>query len=354
MANFYTLNIKEVKKETADCVSLSFEVPSNLKSQFEFKQGQYLTFKINYGGEELRRSYSICSSPLEDKLAVAVKRIPQGKISNYLFDKGETLGSLEVMPPMGSFYTELNENNEKHYVAFAAGSGITPIISILKTTLKREPKSKFTLFYGNKSPETIVFKSELESLAAAYTDHFKLVYIYSAFDCGDEMLCGRMDADKAAKLIDNYVTDGLSREFFMCGPEQMTLGIADMLKKSYDTSSVHIELFTTPVAKPKEKSISTVAGGMSAVTVIIDGDETELTVDQNGDSILDAALDAGLDVPFACKGAVCCTCKGKVLEGEVEMDMNYALSDAEVAEGFVLTCQAHPRSERVIVDFDEI
>lgn len=352
MSEFHKLPIKNVNQETNDCVSIAFEVPENLKSEFEFTQGQYLTFKINYEGEELRRSYSICTSPFDNELAIAVKRIPKGKISNFLNEKANQLDTLEVMPPTGSFFAELNSSNKKHYVAFAAGSGITPIMSIVKATLDKEPESKFTLFYGNKTPDTVIFKEELDKLAADH-ERFNLVNIYSRFNTGDDLLNGRIDTNKAMKLIDKYVTDDLSKEFFMCGPEEMTLGVSEKLKENYDNNSIHIELFTTPVQKEQPMKTTT-ASGVSKVTVIIDGEETELEIDKNGDAILDAALDAGLDVPFACKGAVCCTCKAKIIEGDVEMDMNYALSDAEIDEGFALTCQSHPRSEKVVVDYDEI
>ena len=359
MARFHTLEVTDVKQETPNAVSIGLRIPESLQDDFTFIHGQYLTLKLTINGEELRRSYSICSSPFEkDSIRIAVKKVPGGRASGQLVDQLKAGAKLEVMTPMGNFYTLCDAANEKHYVAFAAGSGITPILSILMTTLRAEPKSRFTLFYGNSEQDRIIFRTKLDELVKHYPDRLQVHHILSKGMDEDMLFNGRITQEKAVELLKRFVTDPLHKEFFICGPEQMMVNVSEALEKQgVDKKSIHVELFTSPVtAEAKKPPVPVGEGaftGEATVKVIIDGHEREIKVPASGDAILDAALDAGLDVPFACKGAVCCTCKARITEGQVEMAMNYSLTDEEVEDGYVLTCQTHPRSAYVVVDYDQ-
>lgn len=359
MARFHTLEVEDVKQETADAIVVGLRVPPDKRSDFKFIHGQYLTVKLNVNGEELRRSYSICSSPLDTEvIRIAVKRVDQGRASSLLVGQLKKGDSLEVMTPMGNFYTLLDPAHERHYVAFAAGSGITPILSILKTVLRTEPKSKFTLFYGNTDLDRILFREKLGDLKALHGDRLGVHHILSKGIDEDLLFNGRITTEKAKQLVSRFVTDALHKEFFICGPEQMMVNVSEALESmGVAKSHIHVELFTTPVSSATKADAAPASPGAftgtATVKVIMDGREHVLQVPANGDAVLDAALEAGLDVPFACKGAVCCTCKARVVEGQVEMDMNYALTDGEVADGYVLTCQTHPRSANVTIDYDQ-
>ncbi|HNK69964.1 MAG TPA: phenylacetate-CoA oxygenase/reductase subunit PaaK [Flavobacteriales bacterium] len=359
MARFHSLQVAEVKQETADAIVVSFHIPASLRADFDFVHGQYLTLKLSVNGEELRRSYSICSSPLDrDVIRIAVKKVRDGRASTQLVDKLKPGMSLEVMTPMGSFTSALDPGHAKHYVAFAAGSGITPILSILKTVLRSEPKSRFTLFYGNTDVDRIIFRERLAELKVHWSGRLDVHHILTKGVDEDKLFNGRITREKASELLARFVDDITGdKEFFICGPEQMMVNVSEALERMrVEKKRIHIELFTTPVAaEPKKEAPSTTAAvpGVARVKVILDGREHELEIGPKGDPILDTAINAGLDVPYACKGAVCCTCKARVIEGKVEMDMNYALTDEEVADGYVLTCQARPRSARVVVDYDQ-
>lgn len=359
MARFHSLKVTDVAQETPDAIVVSFDVPAALQDDFRFIQGQYVTLKLTVNGEELRRSYSICSSPLDKgSFRIAVKRVAGGRASTQLVEKLKPGMTLDVMTPMGNFHTALVPAQEKHYVAFAAGSGITPILSILKTVLRTEPKSRFTLFYGNSEVGRIIFRERLAELRAHYPDRLEVHHILSKGVDEDMLFNGRITAEKATALVKRFVADRSDNEYFVCGPEQMMVNVSEALEKlGVDKKRIHIELFSTPVSQEARKEVAHAtapgAPGSSRVKVILDGREHELVMDPKGDAVLDAAIDAGLDVPYACKGAVCCTCKARVVEGKVEMAMNYALTDEEVAEGYVLTCQTHPRSERVVIDYDQ-
>lgn len=361
MARFHSLEVASVDQETPDAIVVGFKVPASLQNDFAFTHGQYVTLKLTVNGEELRRSYSICSSPLDkDAFSIAVKRVQGGRASTQLVEKLKAGMSIEVMTPMGNFTTALDPAKERPFVAFAAGSGITPILSILKTVLRTEPKSRFTLFYGNTDTDRIIFRNKLEELKAQYGDRLQVHHILSQGRDEDALFNGRITTEKALALVKRFVSDRNDIEYFICGPEQMMVNVSEALEKlGADRKRIHIELFTTPVTTEAKKEADHSHGSVGAfsgtanVKVILDGREHELQLAAKGDAILDAAIDAGLDVPFACKGAVCCTCKARVVEGQVEMDMNYALTDEEVADGYVLTCQAHPRSARVVVDYDQ-
>jgi len=356
MVRWQKLSIKDIRKETADCVSISFDVPENLKPLYEFKQGQNLTLRIKLNGEELRRSYSICSSPLDNELRIAVKKVVQGRFSsqaNLMFRTGETI---EVLPPTGKFYTELQSAHKKKYLAFAAGSGITPILSLIKTTLATELKSAFTLVYGNRNRNSIIFKEQLEALKNKYIDRFTIHHILSREKTDASINHGRIDAEKCEqlkKLVDFKSMD----ELFLCGPEEMIFSVRDWLyREGVDHKKIHFELFTTPglkseVIRQKAEEIEDI-GPRSTVSIKLDGILFDFELSKSGKSILDGALHQGADLPYACKGGVCSTCRAKLISGEVTMDNNYALESDELARGFILTCQSHPVTDKVVIDFD--
>jgi ring-1,2-phenylacetyl-CoA epoxidase subunit PaaE len=357
--HFHQLTIADIRKETPDCVSIAFKVPDDLKTSYLFKHGQNLTLRTTINGEELRRSYSICSSPLDDELRVAIKEAPYGKFStwaNASLKKGDVI---EVMPPTGTFFTELNTTHKKRYIAFAAGSGITPVISIIKTTLATEPESSFTLIYCNRNRASIIFKEQLEALKNRYISRFAVHHILSREKTDAEINYGRIDTDKLIQLSNKLIDIQSADEIFVCGPEQMIFTVTGWLQqKGIDKKKVHFELFTTPGQRTGtngvqvEKATTTSTGQKSQVTVKLDGIAFDLDLPYDGDTILDAALKQGADLPFSCKGGVCSTCKAKLLQGQVHMDTNYALEQDEVNAGFILTCQSHPRTEKVVVDFD--
>lgn len=353
---FYDLKVKEVRKETDDAVSVALEMPDNLKDVFAYKQGQYLTFEIEIDGEKVRRSYSLCSSPIENEWRVAIKLVPGGKFSSFSNKKLRAGMSLPTMPPMGRFFTEIEASKAKHYVAFAAGSGITPIMSIMKTVLAKEPQSTFTLFYSNKFFSTIIFKEELEDLKNKFMDRLNVHHLLSREETDSALFQGRLSGKKC-ELFSNLLFDkNKVDEYFICGPEEMILDVRDSLQNmGVQRDKIHVELFTTGAAQMAKRTQSKVEvpdSDKSNVKVIIDGNAFEMLLSTQGESILDASMKAGADVPFACKGGVCCTCRAKVLEGKVKMDINYALEESEVADGFILTCQSHPLSKNVVVDFD--
>ncbi len=352
--HFHPITIKEVKKETADCVSILFDIPGNLQQQFAFTQGQNVTLRAFLNGEEVRRTYSLCSSPLDRTFRVAVKKVEGGLFSVHANDLLKAGDTLELMPPIGKFNTELNHSNKKNYVAFAAGSGITPLLSIIKTTLLTEPESSFTLVYGNKSKNSIIFKEELEALKNKFLHRFQLIHVLSRERTDAEINFGRIDSAKCSLLFDKVI-DIRADEFFICGPEEMIFTVKDFLEsRQIDKKKIHFELFnTTKTKQPKvtnQQPAST--SPKSSITVKLDGRSFDFDLPFNGNNILDAALQQGADLPYACKGGVCCTCKAKLIEGEVDMDVCWGLEHEEIEQGFILTCQSHPKTEKVVVDFD--
>ena len=357
MANFHSLQIKDLRREGTDAVSILFEIPNELNDVFSFSQGQYITLRAQVNGEELRRSYSICSSPFSSDLRVLVKQIADGKFSTFANTVLTEGAYIDVMPPMGNFFTELLQDNKKKYTAFAAGSGITPIISIIRATLKVEDQSHFTLFYGNKTQQSTLFYKELEDLKKQYFNRFEIHYVMSEVSGLDEKFTGRLNSEKCT-LYQNQILDFTTEdEIFLCGPENMIFDIKDyLIEIGVTDKAIHFELFTTTKQKDKNntESSSNSLPINSDIELIIDGDSFHFNLAEDGETILDAAMAVDADVPFACKGGVCCACKAKVIEGKVKMDVNYALDEDEVEEGFVLTCQSHPISTKVLIDFDEI
>jgi ring-1,2-phenylacetyl-CoA epoxidase subunit PaaE len=356
--HFHPVTVKEIKKETRDCVTVEFEIPDSLKTDFQYKQGQSLTVRKILNNEEVRRTYSLCSSPLENRWVVAIKKVEGGVFSSFANDQLKKGDIVEVMEPVGKFYTQLAPTQKKNYLAFAAGSGITPVISIIKTTLAAEPQSTFTLVYGNRNRNSIIFLEELEGLKNKYISRFNLIHILSRERSDAEINSGRMDKAKIASL--NTALDFKSfDEFFICGPEEMIFCIKDELEKmGIDRPAIHFELFSTAadrkqVATAKGSLPSAPEGSKSNITLKVDGRSFEFSIPFQAEiSILDAALQQGADLPYACKGGMCCTCKARLLEGEVVMDVHWGLEEEEIRNGFILTCQAHPKSEKVIIDFD--
>ena len=358
--NFHPLTISDIRKETDDAVCLTFDVPAALEDAYRFTQGQYLTLKAHIDGTEVRRSYSICSGIDDGTLRVAVKKVAGGVFSTFA---NEELGQgdvVEVMPPQGTFFTPLHEDNERVYLCIAAGSGITPIISIIKTILKREPHSRVTLLYGNQRVATMMFKEELEAIKNQYMSRFQWINILSRERQDIEILNGRINNRKGAELIQHLLDLHAIDEFFLCGPEAMISEVSRGLRaEGIEESKIHYELFAASaeaaaarVAKHHERALK-LAGMVSQVTVNADGRQTRFELTADGQNILDGALDNGVDLPFACKGGVCATCKAKLLEGKVDMDINHALEADELAAGYILTCQSHPITGRVVIDYDQ-
>lgn len=350
--SFYDLKVSEVRRETEDAVSIAFDVPTDIQDKFTFLPGQYLTLKTIIGGEEVRRSYSICAAPSDGELRVAVKEIEGGKFSTYANRELKAGMTIASMPPMGNFKWAAN-GTSAHVVGWAAGSGITPIMAIAKTVLESDSDSTFTLFYGNKNSNSIIFKDAFEDLKNTYVDRLEVHHILSREDQGSDVTKGRIDGEKVKAFNGKFFEVETSTAHFLCGPLGMIESVTETLESlGTPKEKIHFELFNTTSAGAAKKDVVRETSGTSAVTVILDGEETHF--ESNGKSfILDEALDAGADVPYACKGAVCCTCRAKVLEGSAEMVMNYALVDDEVKDGYILTCQAHATSEKVVVSFDE-
>lgn len=351
---FYNITVSKIEKTTADSIAVSFQIPENLKDTFKYKQGQYLAFRKIFDGGEVRRSYSLCSSPVTDtELQVDIKVVEGGVFSTWANNELKVGDVLESMAPAGNFFTEVTPGQKKKYVLFGAGSGITPLLSIIKTTLAVETESEVVLIYGNKNEESIIFNKELNDLVEQYGQRFTRLDILSRVEGRDPLLSGRVTPEKCEAL--NSTTDLFdANEYFLCGPESLITGVSDLLKaKGIDKSNIHFELFVVPVA-PAAKSVDPNIEITSKMTVIMDDEEFNFDLSSKGDTILDASMDEGVDVPFSCKGAVCCTCKAKVTEGSARMEMNYALGDDEVADGYILTCQAHPTSEKCVVDYDVV
>lgn len=351
---FHKLKVRDLRRETADTVSISFELSEKEREAFRFKQGQHLTLKVEINGEEVRRSYSICTGAHENDLRVAVKKVDGGVFSTWANEHLKVGDWMEVMAPQGHFFTELHPDNKKTYVAFAAGSGITPVMSILRSTLAQEPRSRFILFYGNRSFDSIIFREQLEELKNLHPDRLSIHHVLSRESLGSELFKGRIDAAKCMRFGKVFFAPQEVDAYFLCGPEEMVFAVKDALAElGANPKSVHFELFTTAGIKNKPATNSTAKEAFEAsITVIQDGAQFDFNLPSDGSTLLDAAMRAGADLPFSCKGGVCSTCKARVMEGKVEMSVNYGLEPDEVEAGYVLTCQAHPTTKRVVVSFD--
>ncbi|MBX9734754.1 MAG: phenylacetate-CoA oxygenase/reductase subunit PaaK [Chitinophagaceae bacterium] len=353
---FHLVRIKDIRRETADCVSIAFDIPEEKKSLFQFTQGQYISIKKDIDGVDIRRSYSICSSPFDDELRIAVKKVEGGIFSTYASKKLSVGDSIEIMPPLGKFFTPLDADQTLNYAAFAAGSGITPILSIIKTTLLTEPNSTFTLVYGNKNRHSIIFREAIEALKNKFIHRFRVLYILSREKTDTPIQAGRIDTEKCSVLFEKVIDNKHIDHFFICGPHEMTETVKNTLSAhGVQQHQIHVELFGAAKEKSStfslQSEVKETESTKSNITIKLDGVSFDFEL-SNRESILDAALAQGADLPFACKGGVCCTCKAKLLAGEVIMDVHYGLEPDEIAAGFILTCQSHPKTQKVVVDFD--
>ncbi|MFN8298131.1 MAG: 2Fe-2S iron-sulfur cluster-binding protein [Chitinophagales bacterium] len=361
MSRFHKLKVAEVRNETADAVSVSFQVPDELKANFNYLPGQYTTLKLVVNGENVNRSYSFCSSPFTGELpTIAIKRVSGGKGSNYINDNFKPGLEVEVMEPMGNFHSAISPANAKHYVLFAGGSGITPVFSILKSVLTQETGSRVTLFYGNRNEESIIFKNHIEDLLGTYASRLKVVHIFDTPLNAAHPYSGFMVKDMALKLLrENTDLNFQQAEFFICGPTPMMKEVESALQLlGIPKERLHIEYFTAKAEEDKQAAgvgaavkDETPFTGKTKVKIIWDGRQAEFEVSEK-ETILEAALDAGYDPPYSCMVAACCTCRAKLISGKVEMDDRESLTDAEIAKGYVLTCQSHPKSNGIVLNYD--
>lgn len=348
MSDFYKVHIQEVKQETANAVSVLFEIPDNLKSEFNFTAGQYITLQTIINGEQIRRAYSICSTPKSGDIRVSIKAVENGIFSTYATSYLKAGDTIDISVPEGRFL--LNTEANKNYIAFAAGSGITPILSMVKSVLENESNSNFTLVYGNKTADGTMFYDTLNALKKTYLERFKLHYIFSRENVHNQ-LQGRID-----KSVTNYFVKNMYRETafdaaFLCGPEEMIQEVSKTLKDNkIAKEKIHFELFTASI---NEDAVSEIKQGTSQITVLLDDEETTFSMIQT-DDILAATLRKDLDPPYSCQGGVCSSCLAKVTEGKAVMVKNSILTDGEVEEGFILTCQAHPTTSKITIDFDDV
>ncbi|MEJ6617519.1 MAG: phenylacetate-CoA oxygenase/reductase subunit PaaK [Crocinitomicaceae bacterium] len=351
---FHTLTILDITREAEDAVSISFHIPSDLTEDYAYVSGQYLTFRATINNEDIRRSYSLCSAPFENQWRVAVKQVENGQFSTYASNELKTGMKLEVMTPTGTFKFIPEPNSSKSHVLFASGSGITPILSIAKTALHEEPNCDVTLFFGNKGFASVIFREEIEALKNQYMGRLRVVHIFSREGLGNAIQKGRIDEKKTNELFKAFLAHTEIDNVYICGPEQMILGVKDgLIANNVDEHKIHFELFTTPTGNKVVEAPKDEPKIDSNIKIILDGDEIDLHLLSTGINILDAAQEAGADLPYACKGGVCCTCKAKIIEGSVRMDVNYGLEADEVEAGYILTCQSHPTSEKLVVSFDE-
>lgn len=358
MPRFVELEVAEVRPETADSVQVAFKVPEALKEEFAFKAGQYLTLRKEIQGEDLRRTYSLCSAPQDPLLRVGIKKVPGGRFSTWANESLKTGDKIQVMKPMGRFTLPEPPPEGRHVVAFAAGSGITPVLSMLQEVLAGEENSTFTLFFGNKNTGSIMFKETLEGLKNRYPHRFALHHILSRESMDIPLFSGRIDGERCDELCQKLLRPAGGDTYLVCGPGDMIEQVKQRLvERGVAAEQIKFEMFSAPGQKVTDRALEenqapTLSGETSRVTVILDGLHTSFDLDKEGAAVLDAALEAGADAPYACKGAVCATCKAKVLKGKSRMALNYALSPEEVEAGFTLACQTHPVDEALILSFD--
>ena len=357
--HFHTLKIGDIVRETSDCISVNFIVPEALREMFTYRAGQYVTLRAEVGDRELRRSYSLCSAPFQNELRVAIKRVVGGMFSQWahmLLRAGDTM---DVLPPDGHFVFEPRADRARHIVLVAAGSGITPVFSILKTALAKEPHSQVTLLFGNRRVKDIIFREQIEDLRDQHLARFQLIHTLSGEVQESPMANGRIDGAKIASLIPALIDPRNIDQVYICGPGAMIGAVAAAcLDAGVPLERIHKEIFGVPSAVLRDQSqtsdatVNAECADAAWVSVIADGIERKLRVGFKGDTVLDVVLASGIDVPYACKAGVCCTCRAKVLEGDVRMDANFTLEQHEVDRGFVLTCQAHPLTDRVRLSYD--
>lgn len=348
--NFYKLTIKEVKKETPSAISVVFNIPEELKSQYTFVAGQYVTLKLNLDGKEIRRAYSICSSPKSGEMRISIKSVKNGNFSKFANQNLKVGDLLEVSQPEGKFIFEPKHSHQRNYAAFAAGSGITPVLSIAKTVIEEEPNSTFVLVYGNKTAEETIFHDDLHNFQQKYLGRFFVHFVYSQANVAGELF-GRIDKAVVNNILKNKHSDKSFAKFYLCGPEEMIKAVsATLTENNVADKDIKFELFGTA---PTENAAASQLSGHTAISVMVDSDETSFEMSQK-QTILEAALKQGLDVPYSCQGGICSSCICRITEGSAVMNKNQILTDSEIAEGLILACQAIPTSAEIKVDFDNI
>ena len=352
---FHPLPIAEIEPLTDDSIAVTFDVPDELREDYAFTQGQHITIRTELAGDDVRRNYSICSPVSSSVLRIAVKRLPGGAFSEHALAKLRAGDVLDVMTPSGRFFTELDPVHEKHYVCVAAGSGITPVLSIVATTLEVEPRARVTLIYTNRTHKSVMFLEEVEDLKDRYRERFHLIHVLSREPQTAELFSGRLDTDRMARMLDSIVPPDTVDEWFLCGPFEMVTSLRKLLvSEGVEKKAIHAEVFHVETSPPVRRTVlSPDADATGAdVTITLDGRQSSFKLSADGPAVLDAALALRADAPFACKGGVCGTCRAKVLEGSVEMDTNWALEPEEIERGYVLTCQSHPTSDKLVLDYD--
>lgn len=358
MSRFHSLRIADISPETREAVLVTFELEDAQREAFRFTPGQHVTVKARLDGEEIRRSYSICSAPFENNLRIAIKRVQDGVFSSWAHGALRTGQTLEVMEPSGTFCRPSCSGEispSRHHVAFAAGSGITPILSILKTVLVEEPQSRVTLVYGNRASSTVLFKEELENLKDRFLSRLNLVFVLSREHQDIELFNGRIDRAKTDQLLEHWINPNDIDVAYLCGPQSMMLAVAESLEAhGISKERVRQESFGVTGQVSKRHTIAgTMAGERDChVSVLLEGRERSFNMERDGKTVLDAAIEQGVDLPYACKGGVCSTCRCKLVRGEVDMDVHFALEDYEIARGFVLACQSYPRTAEIALNFD--
>jgi len=354
MSHFHSVTVTDIKKETEDCVSVELKA-NHHEDDFSYASGQYLTFSFHMNGEELHRSYSLCSAPHENTMRIAVKHVEGGRVSGH-FNQSVKVGDvLKSMLPGGNFVLP-EKNSATHFVFFAAGSGITPVISLIKTALQSNLKHRISLFFGNTNEDTTIFKQELDELSALH-DSFQVYHLYTNGNAESPLFSGRINFGKTTELLYNFCSDEMPKDFFICGPSDMMISVKNaLIDANIPEKNIHLEYFAAPVedsTSQKETETEVRYEGISNVKVILDDEEIKFQMNSQGASILNAVLDEGEDAPYSCRGGVCTTCKAKLLKGKVHMDSNFALTDGDIANGYILTCQSHPNSSDIELSYDE-
>ena len=351
MSSFYKLLIKEVKRETPEAISVLFNIPLEFRDFYKFTAGQYVNLKLTLDGQEIRRAYSICSSPVNSEIRIAIKGLKNGVFSQFANSNLKPGDFLEVGTPEGTFTFTPDPDRQKNYAAFVAGSGITPVMSIIHSVLEQEPKSTFVLVYGNKTPNDTIFFQQLNELQSKYTGRLFIQYVFSQAKLDSELF-GRIERSAVNFVLNNKHKELEFDKYFLCGPEAMITLVADLLKeRNVKEKDIKFELFTS--SKVPEKEIEGNIEGHTKITIMVDDEETTFEMSRK-QSVLDAALKKGIDAPYSCQGGICSSCLARITSGTAEMKKNAILTDSEIASGLILTCQAHPTSDELYVDYDDV
>ena len=355
MRKFHSLTVSEKRNETPDSVRIRLQVPQDVQPEFEFLPGQHLPIQIEVDGRPVRRTYSICSTPGRGSLEIGIRIQPGGAFSQFVADTLQVGDELQVMPPFGQFHASIDQGSEKTYLAFASGSGITPIISIIRSTLEQEPGSRFLLFYGNRRQNTTMFIDDLYALKNSFPERLQLYFLFTREEQEFPIFSGRLDGEKTRELVKTFCSGLNPDEAFICGPDTMIESVRAALEGlGMDEDVIHVERYGAPRKKAATADAEVpVSEHDCTVTVIMDGHKKSFQMASEGSGIVDAAAEQGIELPFSCKGGVCATCRTHVREGEVRMDTNYGLEPWEVEEGFVLACQSHPVTDKVTLDYDK-